>query len=812
MLRFLLSTLLLFFGLHLYSQSIKGTITTKDQTPISFANILLLDGEQKEFAAGTTSDENGRFELNVGKSGHYFLEISFLGYESYRQEIDLDQTMVLDDITMTSQINELETVELVGQKHFLKREHDKTTFLIEGNQWLEGKTGVEILRYAPNIWVDPFSGAIKLKGSVTKVLLNGHETIMQGQELLSYLEALSSEELKSIEIVSNPSSSFDASGTGGVINIITRTPQKGWTSALNTKQVFGKFHSHTNSLNINSRLSPKWNLSSTFLYEDRQLLNIEERAEEIESPKYGGYEYLKTDTTNLSRRYAGIQVQYDISEDDHIGLSFKGLHTTRNNIQHNDLNIDAITKNIFSTGDYSSEGLRNFLASGFNYYNKLDTLGQSISLVADYFYSTANTDELYDNAYFDEEGNKLKYTDVHPDTHTHIHTDRRKATIPVDNYIFSIRLDYVKPVSFGQLEMGAKYGVVNNVSELTLLNWFEGRFQLDEGNFYFFDYKEEIWAGYMSTSINQLFKTPWSAKLGLRTEYTNGYGNDMEEKLLVEKNYLDFFPSAVLSRPYGNDAKLSLSYSKRIDRPSYRSLNPSIFYLTDFATQVGNPNLAPKYTDAIEANFTHSSLMSLSMFYDNSTGEPREILKKVNQEDLEYQWRNIAHSSRIGASLSIRKKITDWWEVYLNTSVYHKTYRSNFEDLEVNFDDRLTTFQGGISTQIRLPYQINSEVSFQYNGDELFGQFKTGENYAFYFSFTKRVGNHWQLGLNVIDPFDQLRYRFVNDRNALLRTSQYRNSFRRAVELSVRFSLSSGAESKSVRLKESNSNLKRRSY
>ena len=151
----------------------------------------------------------------------------------------------------------------------------------------------------------------------------------------------------------------------------------------------------------------------------------------------------------------------------------------------------------------------------------------------------------------------------------------------------------------------------------------------------------------------------------------------------------------------------------------------------------------------LELSYNTSNINFLA-YYNLTQGEPREILKRLDDTNIQYQWRNIDASDVYGISFSRDKKIIkDCLSIFARASVYNKVYKSSFDDDVDNIDVSKTTFQGRISLSAKLPLKISSEFAFEYNGSETYGQFETGENYAFYLNFSKKLNKNFSAYLNI---------------------------------------------------------------
>jgi outer membrane receptor protein involved in Fe transport len=788
--------LFLFLSHSSYSQiEIRGVVTASSNIAIEFANVVLTN-QSNEIIAGTITDENGNFKLDI-EGGIYILKVTYLGYEAWEREISITDNSIQELITLYSSSSELDEVVINAKKKLISRKGDKIVMNISNNAFADGKSTSEILKYAPNVWVDQSSNAISLKGLTATILINGRKSNLSNDNLMSYLNGLSNKELKSIEIISNPSARYDAEGLGGIINIITNKPkERGLSGNFNSRLNFSKFLSQSNSIQINSRINKKLSLNTFLLYQENNNLTHENRTESISSPQTI-YNYKKIDTTESSDIFANFDLQYDISDRDQLVFAYRVLDSKKDRSQNNELIIeDDLTTS--SEGLYKNNRVSDYFALGLNYNKKLDSLGQNVNFIVDYFNSDAQSNNNYNNLFFDGNTNEL------------VDNNTRKSSSKSSYKIISSQVDYKNPYKKNHsFEYGTKYSLVENKSESLFENLIGSEYVIDNNFTNAFNYNEQIIATYGSYAIENLFDSKLNLQIGVRGEYTRGEGNIIESSFKLKKDYFNIFPSFFLTKKIQNRKSIGVSISRRISRPNYRRFNPTIFYLTDFTSQVGNPDLDPSYTNAFEINYNSSNL-NVQLYLNDINGEGREILTQLSDTELKYQWRNIDETSIYGLSVLYNKDITKWWTIFLNSNWYGKQYRSSFQDAVDNINEAKGTIQFRLASQFKLPYKMSSEISFEYNGSETYGQFESGENYAFYLDFSKKITKDLSFYLKVIDPLDKLRYTFKNSQQGY-QTNQFRNNFNRTVRFSLQFNFNSGNKTKNVRYKRSSQDLRNRS-
>ncbi len=787
----LLAILIIFlFPPSVFSQlKIRGKIIDAGNKPVEFAEVLLLKKDSIALKS-ELSDEKGNFLIEE-KKGNYLLKIRQMGKILYHQTIELDHDTDIGIIKVEN-VQMLQEVIIEGKKSLISRNGDKIILNIKGNGFLKGKSTLDILKYAPYVKVDNNSGNIYVKNNSALILINGKSSNMPISDLNNYLGSLSNKELESIEIITNPSAKYNAEGNG-IINIITKTPDKyGINGNLNSGLTVSKFISSNSSIQLDSKLNDKFSIITFFAYKAAKNAREEERIEKLKSP-FIEYNYMKRDTGKNLYYYTSASLLYDINKKNQLGAGFSFSKLNNENKLNNNLSIIS-NDNSKSLGLYSNKMDDKYYNLNLNYNLKIDSVGQNLSGILDFYNSDYKTRDLYKNLFFDMNENLTN-------------SNKRRSFTPTLNKIFSAQLDYQKAFKKNQIEAGFKYALVNNSNTTVFENELGGIFVPDNSLTNKYNYREQILAAYMSYSIDSLFQKNISLKTGLRAEYTNGNGQIPVQNYTLRKEYIDFFPSLFLTRHLKNNNSINFSYSRRINRPDYNSFNPTIFYLTDFTSQVGSPDLNPSYTHAFELGYS-SSEWNILLYYDAEKGESREILKRLDQNMLQYQWRNIDCSNEFGISFSANKKIVKWLDILVNASWYRKKYKSNFDDAD-NINVTKGTAQGKISSLFKLPFNYSSEISFEYNGPETYGQYQSGKNYAFYFNLTKKINDKLSFYLKVTDPFDNLRYSFINTQNEI-QTFQYKNNYSRSMAFSLIYNFGFGNKTKPIKINNSNEEEKDR--
>ncbi|MBE9489248.1 MAG: TonB-dependent receptor, partial [Bacteroidetes bacterium] len=196
--------------------SITGKIFDETNQPIAYANIVLLKTLDSTIVTGTTSDDFGKFTTNDIDSGIYIIRVSYIGFEDFSQKISLENNIELENIVLKVSTESLSAVEITYKKPTLKKEADRLIFNIENTALIEGDI-LQVIRSTPGVLV--LDGGISIKGSSPAIYINDKKVQLSSDELMQLLESSSANNIKSIEVITNPSAKYDAD-SGSVLNIV----------------------------------------------------------------------------------------------------------------------------------------------------------------------------------------------------------------------------------------------------------------------------------------------------------------------------------------------------------------------------------------------------------------------------------------------------------------------------------------------------------------------------------------------------------------------------------------------------------------
>ena len=768
-----LYTILTLFSLNSFKTDaqakISGQITDDKSKIVEFANVTLLKAKDSTLVKGALSDGSGSFEFEKIPLGEYIVNISQMGYKKFytpKFSLNSDNPVVkLSNLVLLEDTKQLAEVQVIAKKPFIEQQIDKTVVNVENSIVSAGATALEVLEKAPGVTVDK-DGNISLKGKQNvMVLMDGKPTYMSASDLANLLRNMQSNQLDKIEIMTNPPAKYDAAGNAGVINLRTKKNQNmGLNGSATVGYGYGFYKSlpkQNGSLNLNYRQG-KLNLFGNLSGNNRKNFQINEiNRKFVENGKtLSGFDQVAdSDKKNSSISYK-LGADYFLDSKNTIGVLFNGMS---GNFTES-LNNQAIVKNSSGQQDSTSITLGDIdnawanYSTNVNFKHVIDSTGKEWSMDADYARYNNNNNMAYRTSKFDLQ-NILRQT-----------RNEDGMTASKIN-IYSIKADLVYPINkTSKFEAGIKSSYVNSDNDMRfefLVGDLNNRV-LDPTRSRDFLYKENINAGYVnySTEFKKL-----SVQLGLRVENTIGQGT-LKGAELLNRNYTNVFPSVFLREKINAKHQLGLSYSRRIDRPSYEDLNPFLYFLDPYTFQRGNELLQPQFTDALELSHTFMDAITTTINYSRTNGVMTDILQQNNALKLTNVTKyNIGYVDNFGIAFSVPVPITKWWFSNTYFNLYNNHYVGDIPKITIGVDGtenvtfqpldaRATTYNFNVTNQFTLPKKFSLELSGWYQSPFIEGQLSGKPMGAVSIGIQKKMMNDKAtLKLNVNDIFWTQKFR-----------------------------------------------------
>ncbi len=640
--------------------TLKGTIIDEaSNLPIEYANIVIYKAKDSSLVTGGITDTKGNYNIDKVPFGRYYVDFKFIGYKNSRVTgvmiTPRQQEVTLETVKLNSISENLEGVVVTGQKSMLQNNLDKKVINVDRSINVEGGTALDIMRNIPSVEVD-VEGNVSVRGSSNlTILVDGRPS------QLTSLEELPANIVQSVELITNPSVRYDPDGLSGILNIVLvkkKTP--GYHGMVSVNVGTGNKYSGTVNMNIRQG---KFNYFG----------NIDYRKFSSYGSGITNRQTFITDTTKFLDQTSkddreGIMYNFRGGVDYYINpkntLSFVASTSIRNstgseksnNIRHSIPYAAKYEGNEDNNSTDKSKGSGNEFA--LNYKKTFDTPGQEFT--SDLYFSNGDRNS-------DEDLTKI-------DNNNAALSDLKKTTTDSKNWSVTFQSDVVKPIgNGGRLETGIK-GIIRRSDANYILR--EKTFVPDpwvinnsvSNNFVLTD---QVYAGYAiySNTIG-----PISYQGGIRIEDQLKNADQKTTDSVVNASFFNIFPSAHIKWDINKVNAIQLSYSRRVNRPSSRDLNPFKDIEDPLNVSYGNPYLEPEFTDAYEIghslNLAKTNITS-TLFYRYRTNLISQKTERIGTTDtLKTTPENLNGGSTLGVEFIVNQKITNWWKMNGNFSYF----------------------------------------------------------------------------------------------------------------------------------------------
>ncbi len=740
--------------------TVKGQVGSVAGKSLEFSTIMLLKAKDSTLVKGAISDVDGKYSIeNVG-AGNYLIAAQQIGYrKTYSAPFAVDEAhpaVELPALVMTDETKSLTEVKVIAQKPFIEQQVDRTIMNVENSIVASGNTALEVLEKAPGVTIDRQNDQIQLKGKAGVIVyIDGKQTYLSQQEVSNLLKNTPSDNIATIEIITNPGSKYDAAGNSGIINIRMKKNKNfgtngtfiigtgyGWVNNLNgARKDLPKFNT---SLNLNHR-EGKFNVFGNYSYVNRQSAQSNEINRAI---PYNGKTTYFDQYSFRPNQFAGHNykagLDYFISKKSTIGVLVNGFSNDWRSAGQNNTFISDANHQITSrpTTKTDARELMSNLTGNVNYKYDFDGKGHEWTIDADYVH------------YGGQNSNNLSTIYYNTDNTLNRPSQDVRNNMPSTINILAFKTDYVRPLKNGsKFETGLKSSFVraDNNTLYDTLQQESRQWLFDASRSNQFKYDENINAAYINyaAKIGKL-----KIQTGLRAEHTHSIGTSVTLNQTVDRNYLNIFPTVFLSRQLDTNNVLNLSFSRRIDRPDYQNLNPFVFYLDPYTYQKGNPFLRPQYTNSVELTHVYKNLITTTLGYSRTTDFiNQETPRQIASENITYVTpENQGHLDNVNLNVSFPVVIAKWWRMQNNVSTYYQNYQTFYS--ETPYQVKLVAYNLYSSNNFTLSKTLTAEVSGWYNSASQYGFYRAQPMGGFSVGVQKKVmDGKGSLKLNVNDPF-----------------------------------------------------------
>ena len=701
------------------NSKLSGKVVDEKGQALAFAVVKVLNSPDTTIVKSGSTNVDGEFIFDQLKEGNYRLSVSMMGHKTKKTEsFALTGDLKLPSIVLNGEAKQLKEVSVQGRKPYVEHQIDKTVLNVENSIVSSGSTALEVLEKAPGVQIDRQSEQIKLnnKSGVT-VMIDGKTNFLSGADITTLLSNMSSDQIATIELITNPSSKYDAAGNAGIINIkLKRNKAYGTNGTLSLNGGQGIMpDSPTDlaraglNLNLNHR-EGKWNIFGNGTVARKASFN---NTFLTRTTFANGLASAFTQDFDRKNKGVGFQgklgADYYASEKTVFGVMIDAntVKTKLNNFSNtliNEVQSNVASSNSVLQDAYSNSPANN-LTANFNIKHDFDKTGKNISFDVDYSNFNNKKDEQFNARYLNQGGQQTNTTLLRNNTDANID-------------IFAAKTDFTLPINKTmKFETGLKSSYVVTNNDFISEQFLSGSWQNDPNKSNNFIYKENINAIY--GNFSKEWKV-WQVQLGLRAEHTHSNGNSITSNKEVDRNYLSLFPTVFVNQKLNENNNIRYSYSRRVDRPNYQQLNPFSFYMDPYAVDQGNPYLKPQFTDNFEVSYGYKQV-SFSLNY----ADTRDMITQISQQDevtriVSVIRQNLGRAQNYSAGVYFPVKVAKWWNMQNNASVYY----NKFEDGNLEgaaFRASKVAYNFNTNQTFILPQNFTVEVSFWYSSPKVSG-------------------------------------------------------------------------------------------
>lgn len=737
-----------------------------NESSLEFANIALLNRSDSTLVTGGMTDLNGEFDFS-SDPGDYIFRVGFIGYLEYFENISLGtkKNVNFGTVTLEPDAQNLDEIVVEGVTSMFESDIDKRTYNVENSIVAEGSTAAQLLSTLPSIQVDE-EGSITMRGSGNILIyINGRPSNLSGDDTESILAQFPANSIKEVELITNPSSRYDATGVGGIINIVLKKNENlGFNGQINASA--GTRDKYQAGINLNYG-TEKANFYASYNWQNRwqkefgsgtrstTLPNFSPSLEQVQD----GYEKEKT---HLVR--TGLDLF--LSDNSTLGVYFQGNFDDE--VEFSQIDQD----NLSSTGSLDSSFVRinNELSNsgnyegGINYTWEVDSTGQRFYTSFSYAYDDRTQEEFYEQEFYTSEGISVPSKRL-------IQTNEG----PRESHLIVGQLDYVKPFNENNsIEAGLKATIGD-------WSWGQAFAQGDESNQFVptpidtltdtFYFDQDIYAAYF-TYKSKVGK--FGYQLGLRGEYTETLGETIRENESIPNNYFNLFPSAFFSYTLAPENELTVNYTRRISRPRLWDLAPIYRVRDQYNVSIGNPYLRPEFTDSYEVGYMKGwerYLLNATVYHRYSTDVETRITTLTDDNVAIQSRQNADTRASTGFELINQIQVSNNFDATLTGNFfYSKINAKNVEGRDLSNENFSWTIS--LLGNILVPKWFSVQLQGNYRGPIVLPQGQIEPQYTLNVGMRKNLfDNKATVSLNVSDIFNTRNFRITTSDE---RFTQYR--------------------------------------
>lgn len=728
--------------------------------PVEYASVQVLWYSKDSLLGGSLVKENGDFAVEgLPSFGQVRVKIKFIGYKDHTQKVfimppdKIDQD--LGDIKLSPDDKLLSEVEVAAEKSAVVLSIDKRTYNVEKDLSVKGGTGVDVMKNIPGLTVDA-DGNVQLRNQSPTIFVDGRPTTLT-------LQQIPADQIERVEIITNPSVKFDASATGGILNVVMKKNNKPGYNGMVMAYV-GTGDRYGGMANINVKQG-KWNTSLMYSY-NQGINNTNGFTKRTQLNKEVTTGYFNQDNnTRMANifNFGRFGIDYNIDNRNTIslnGMIMGGQFKTTDNQAYDVLDSSAVKRLFGEQVNNQKAAFQNYNAQVM-YKKTYPKVGKELTVDMNYNYTNSNNGYLFTTT-----------THLNPDTIWIPNSYQKNVgSTSANQYVF--QMDYVNPINDNsKFEAGIKAYYKNSISanNTSRANGSEDNYTRDSimSNRYVID--DLINAAYVNYNNKMFWNIGYQA--GLRFEQSYYAGNITDKKQKFSYNYpstaddilKSIFPGIYFSKKVKGNNEFQLNFSRKISRPNFFQLMPFVMFADKQNYRIGNPQLKPEFKNIAEFNYNKifSKGSYLASGYFRYEEQP---ITDVAYPDPDPAKTNVLVNTTINGKNSIRYgmehtfkwtffKNLDWT---VNANAYYIYMRGTVVQGEPEAKAEGYAWNAKTTISYRFPKNFTLQVNGNYESPKILLLGYAREIYSMDISVNKMIGTKWIFNASLNDVFNTRR-------------------------------------------------------
>lgn len=725
-----------------------GQILDDNTEPLPYVSVAVFKTSDSSYVKGAATELNGKFSLQIG-SGNYYAKVSFLSFKdkTIRNISVTNKDVDLGKIALEPDVANLEEFQVVEEKALMELDLDKRVYNVEKDVTNQGADAAEILDNVPSVEVD-VDGNVSLRGSENvRILINGKPSGMVGISTSEALKQLQGNQIEKIEVITNPSSRYDAEGEVGIINIVLKKDKReGVNGSVNANVGFPNNYGGGFNITIKKK---NFSVFTGYGVTFRDSPGNSSSEQDFNYPDTS-FSYTSKSETDRFSFDNNFRLGTEIFFNDYNSITLSGRTSfgdgdNETNLTYTDYNDSDISTQVLKRYEIEDKDRLSYDVN-FNYRKTFKKKEQLFTI--DFSHSDRTDDE---NSIITQTNNVVAAENL---------TQRVFNNEGGQNYMF--QADYVHPIKKGKLETGLKHTTkkIDDDYAVEQYNSTTSNWEHMPGFVNFVLYQENVSAAYLMYA-NKLKKI--SYQVGGRVELTEIETELVRTNEVNKRDYLNFFPTTHLSYEIKKGTSFQLSYSRRIQRPRHWWLLPFFSFTDSRSNFSGNPNLNPEFTDSYEIghlkNWNKASLLA-SVYYRYTTDHVYRITTSDTTGITRRKPVNLGDKNAYGIELSGSYELVKWWNIRGSFNFYREIIDGEY--LGVKYKSDAYVWRTRLNSKWNIKKKVNLQASFNYRAPQ---QSPQGETLARYsldagFSFDVLKGNG-TFTFNVKDLFNSRKRRSI---------------------------------------------------